>query len=70
MMVLRILNINAEGLFNDKPAPPPPDPRFEAIKAKATNRNVYYIHGGVDVEERIILQVLLLMFMSPENMPI
>lgn len=35
MLVMRILNINAEGLFNDQPAPPPPDPRFEAIKAKA-----------------------------------
>ena len=35
MRVLNILNINTEGLFNDKPAPPPPDPRFEAIKAKS-----------------------------------
>ena len=35
MLIMRTLNINPEGLFNDTPAPPPPDPRFEAIKAKA-----------------------------------
>lgn len=32
--VLRIADINPEGLFRPTPAPAPPDPRMEAIKAK------------------------------------
>lgn len=33
--VLRMMGIDAEGLFNKQPTPPPPDPRMEAIKEKA-----------------------------------
>lgn len=35
MRVMRITGIDPEGLFNPVPAPEPPDPRLEAIKAKA-----------------------------------
>src|SRR4029077_8882796 len=30
--IFRIVGIDPEGLFNDQPAPPPPDPRMEAIQ--------------------------------------
>jgi len=33
--VLRIVGIDAEGLLNTAPTPPPPDPRFAAIQAKS-----------------------------------
>jgi hypothetical protein len=33
--VLRMMNVDAQGLFNAQPTPPPPDPRMEAIKEKA-----------------------------------
>jgi hypothetical protein len=33
--IMRIMGVDPEGLFNATPAPPPPDPRFEAIKQKA-----------------------------------
>jgi hypothetical protein len=33
--ILRVAGIDAEGLLNAQPAPPPPDPRFAAIQAKA-----------------------------------
>lgn len=33
--IMRIADIDADGLMNDQPASPPPDPRMEAIKAKA-----------------------------------
>jgi hypothetical protein len=33
--IMRIADIDADGLMNEKPADPPPDPRMEAIKAKA-----------------------------------
>jgi hypothetical protein len=33
--IMRIADIDADGLMNDKPADPPPDARIEAIKAKA-----------------------------------
>jgi hypothetical protein len=36
MKVLRIADINPEGLFKPKPDPAPPDPRMEAIKEKAS----------------------------------
>ena len=35
LKVLRIADINPEGLFRPTPAPAPPDPRMEAIKEKA-----------------------------------
>lgn len=36
--VLRIADINPEGLFRPTPAPAPPDPRMEAIKEKAASQ--------------------------------
>lgn len=33
--IFRVVGIDPEGLFNAAPTPPPPDPRMEAIKAKA-----------------------------------
>jgi len=33
--IMRIADIDSDGLMNEKPAEPPPDPRMEAIKAKA-----------------------------------
>lgn len=36
--VLRIADINPEGLFRAQPAPAPPDPRMEAIKEKAESQ--------------------------------
>jgi hypothetical protein len=33
--IFRIVGIDPEGLFRDKPAPAPPDPKLEAIKEKA-----------------------------------
>ena len=35
MRIMRIVDIDPEGLFNDTPTPPPPDPRMVAIQAKA-----------------------------------
>ncbi len=33
--IMRIADIDTEGLLNTSPTPPPPDPKMEAIKAKA-----------------------------------
>jgi hypothetical protein len=33
--IMRIVDIDPEGLFNETPTPPPPDPRMVAIQAKA-----------------------------------
>lgn len=33
--IMKIIGVDSEGLFLDKPADPPPDPRMEAIKAKS-----------------------------------
>jgi hypothetical protein len=33
--IMRIADIDSEGLMNQQTAPPPPDPRMEAVKAKA-----------------------------------
>jgi len=38
MRVLRISGIDPAGLFRPTPAPPPPDPRMEAIKEKAESQ--------------------------------
>lgn len=35
MRIMRIVDIDPAGLFRAQPAPPPPDPRMEAIKQKA-----------------------------------
>lgn len=32
--IMRVVGVDAEGLFLPEPAPPPPDPRMEAIKGK------------------------------------
>jgi hypothetical protein len=38
--ILRTAGIDSEGLLNTQPAPPPPDPRMEAIKAKSEQEKV------------------------------
>lgn len=37
--ILRITNIDAEGLFNATPTPPPPDPKLLAVAAKAAGQS-------------------------------
>ncbi len=38
--IFKVVGVDPEGLFLDTPAPPPPDPRIEAIKAKTEQAQV------------------------------
>lgn len=38
--IMKVTGVDPEGLFLDQPAPPPPDPRLEAIKAKTEQEQV------------------------------
>jgi len=48
--MLRIAGIDAEGLLNTQPAPPPPDPRMLAIQAKAEAEKVKAQIGWVQAQ--------------------
>lgn len=58
MRVFRIAHIDTEGLFHEKPLPPPPDPRMEAIKEKAATGRLQQQVMDADSKRKLQIAVL------------
>lgn len=56
--ILRMSGIDPEGLFNDQPTPPPPDPRLIAIQQKSEQVKMQTQAQLQDTEQRLQLELM------------